>query len=132
MLKNKLFKEIIGMKWKNTLILPSLCVVVFGSVYFNLTKSNVPAYVEQAANRVESYLSSDYGPGDCKYSVAQGDKWKLNCLVSARSTVYEFTVLPSDQAPYSVARTFYLKADNDNARKSADQGLMQYLQIDTQ
>jgi hypothetical protein len=40
-------------------------------------------------------------------------------------------VYPSEKAPYGVARSFYLEALNDDAKQSAEQGLMRYLQINT-
>ncbi|QLP20805.1 hypothetical protein [Enterobacter roggenkampii] len=36
-----------------------------------------------------------------------------------------------ENAPYGVARSFYLEAINDDAKQSAEQGLMRYLQINT-
>lgn len=57
-------------------------------------------------------------------------KWQVICTVSGKDKFFEFTVMPSEQAPYPVARSFYLKANEENAEQAAQLGLMRYLQID--
>ncbi|WP_449547584.1 hypothetical protein [Lelliottia amnigena] len=116
---------------KHIFILMSLYIVVLSSAYATYVKNKTPSFVEEATLRVQSYLSKEYGPSECKSNVELDKKWKLRCLVIDKSESYEFTLLPSDLAPYSVVRSFYLKADNENSRNSASQGLMPYLQIDT-
>jgi hypothetical protein len=55
----------------------------------------------------------------------------IRCTHQARGKTFQFAVYPSEKAPYGVARSFYLEAINDDAKQSAEQGLMRYLQINT-
>lgn len=89
-----------------------------------------PAYVQDAVTRISSYLGNYYGPTDCSSKLTQDNKWEVICTVSGKDKSFEFTVMPSDKAPYPVARSFYLKANETNAEQAAQLGLMRYLQID--
>ena len=59
-------------------------------------------------------------------------RWELDCTNQAKGKSFQFAVYPSEKAPYGVSRSFYLEAINDDAKQSAEQGLMRYLQINTQ
>ncbi|STQ11921.1 Uncharacterised protein [Enterobacter cloacae] len=50
---------------------------------------------------------------------------------SVESKTFQFAVFSADKAPYGVSRPFYLEAINEDAKQSAEQGLMRYLQINT-
>lgn len=90
-----------------------------------------PEYIQAAESRVGSYLTSDYGVITCE-SVQINDKnWDMKCLNALKTRNFEFAVYPAEMAPYNVSRTFYLEALNKEARQSASQGLMEFLQINT-
>lgn len=89
-----------------------------------------PDYVQDAASRLSSYLGNYYGPTDCSSKITQERQWQVICTASGNDKSFEFTVLPSEQAPYPVSRSFYLKANEANAEQAAQLGLMRYLQID--
>ena len=90
-----------------------------------------PDYIQSAEVRVTSYLTSDYGRVACNSKKVDDQRWELDCLHQARGKVFQFAVYPSEKAPYGVSRSFYLEAINDEAKQSAEQGLMRYLQINT-
>lgn len=91
---------------------------------------NKPDYVRDAEERLISYLGNYYGPTDCSSRLTQNRQWQVICTASGKDKSFEFTVMPSDKAPYPVARSFYLKANETNAEQAAQLGLMRYLQID--
>ncbi|MCG5126378.1 hypothetical protein [Enterobacter mori] len=94
--------------------------------------NDAPEYIQSAESRVGSYLTSDYGRVACISRQKNEQRWELNCTNQAKGKSFQFAVYPSDQAPYGVSRSFYLEAINDDAKQSAEQGLMRYLQINTQ
>ncbi|WP_273961004.1 hypothetical protein [Enterobacter kobei] len=118
------------MRWRKIIALVTGILVGLCIAYASHTKNSNPNYVQEAIARVGSYLAKDNGPSECKGIATNEKKWKLTCIVLGEGRSYEFSVLPAELAPYPVARSFYLKADNENAQEAAKQGLMQYLQID--
>ena len=90
-----------------------------------------PEYLQSAEVRVGSYLTSDYGRVACNSQKVNEQRWELACTQRARGKTFQFAVYPSEKAPYGVSRSFYLEALNDDAKQSAEQGLMRYLQINT-
>ena len=90
-----------------------------------------PEYIQSTETRVGSCLTSDYGRVACNSKQVDDQRWELDCLHQARGKVFQFAVYPSEKAPYGVSRSFYLEAINDEAKQSAEQGLMRYLQINT-
>ena len=90
-----------------------------------------PEYIQSAEIRVGSYLTSDYGLVACGSKKVNDLRWELDCTHQEGGKTFQFAVFPSEKAPYGVARSFYLEAINDDAKQSAEQGLMRYLQINT-
>ncbi|HCR1891387.1 TPA: hypothetical protein ONC27_003065 [Enterobacter asburiae] len=90
-----------------------------------------PDYVQDAMTRVSSYLGNYYGPTECSGRVVHDGQWKLSCTIAKKGKSFGFSVMPAENAPYPVSRTFYLKADDVNSEEVAQFGLMKYLQIDT-
>ena len=115
-------------------ILPiALVVVSVGAVAgIGYTRTGAPEYIQSAEARVGSYLTSDYGRVACISSQKSEQRWELDCTNQAKGKSFQFAVYPSEKAPYGVSRSFYLEAINDDAKQSAEQGLMRYLQINTQ
>lgn len=110
-----------------------LAVVSVGAVAgMDYAWNDAPEYIQSAESRVGSYLTSDYGRVACISRQKNEQRWELNCTNQAKGKSFQFAVYPSDQAPYGVSRSFYLEAINDDAKQSAEQGLMRYLQINTQ
>lgn len=101
--------------------------IISGATWYTQRK---PDYVQDAMSRVGSYLGNYYGPTECSSKIIKEKKWQVICTVSGKDKFFEFTVMPSEQAPYPVARSFYLKANEENAEQAAQLGLMRYLQID--
>ncbi|WP_368543286.1 hypothetical protein [Enterobacter soli] len=98
----------------------------------NYAYNDKPEFMESAESRVGSYLTSDYGKVACTSTKINEQRWELDCLNQKRGKSFQYAVYPAEQAPYDVSRSFYLEAINDDAKQSADQGLMRYLQINTQ
>lgn len=90
-----------------------------------------PDYVQDAMTRVSSYLGNYYGPADCSTMMVHDEQWNLICTISTKGSSFEFYVMPAENAPYPVSRSFYLKAADVNSEESAQLGLMRYLQVDT-
>lgn len=109
----------------------SLVIVVIATACVSYSYNDKPTYLQAAETRVGSYLTSDYGRVSCESSKMSDERWNLHCLTHTSGQKFEYTVTPADKAPYAVSRPFYLEAVNDNARKSADRGLMRYLQINS-
>lgn len=110
----------------------ALVVVAVGAVAgMSYDWDNKPDYIQSAESRVGSYLTSDYGSVACNSTRMNEERWELGCVNKARAKTFQFAVYPSEKAPYGVSRSFYLEALNDDAKQSAEQGLMRYLQINT-
>lgn len=109
-------------------VIPGIAAIAVATTAFSLY-SNKPDYLKAAEERVSSYLTSSYGRVLCQSQKINDNAWAMNCLSSAKGTKFEFMIYPAERAPYSVARPYYIEAINDHAQQSADQGLMQYLQI---
>lgn len=116
---------------KKIIVLSLLGVVVAVGAAASIYSNEEPEYIQSAKSRVGSYLTSDYGRVECNSTQISEDRWELGCTNKARGKTFQFAVYPSEQAPYGVSRAFYLEAINDDARQSAEQGLMRYLQINT-
>ena len=116
---------------KKIIVLSLLGVVVAVGAAASIYSNEEPEYIQSAETRVGSYLTSDYGRVACNSKKVDDQRWELDCLHQARGKVFQFAVYPSEKAPYGVSRSFYLEAINDEAKQSAEQGLMRYLQINT-
>ncbi|HGG8743551.1 TPA: hypothetical protein ACJJXK_005209, partial [Enterobacter asburiae] len=110
------------------LITIMVMAIIFGSIWHAQSKPN---YVQDAVTRLSSYLSNYYGPTECSGVVSHKNLWNVKCAVKDKGKSFTFSVLPSDMAPYPVARSFYLKANDDESEEASRLGLMKYLQIDT-
>ncbi|MDR9890404.1 hypothetical protein O7047_09190 [Pseudenterobacter timonensis] len=95
------------------------------------SRSEKPEYLQAAESRVSSYLTSDYGRVTCESKPLTPQRWQLACLNAEKGLAFQYIVQPAEKAPYNVSRPFYLEATNGDAIKSAEQGLMRYLQINT-
>ncbi|MDW3573512.1 hypothetical protein N4235_21815 [Enterobacter asburiae] len=102
--------------------------IISGATWYTQRK---PDYVQDAMTRVSSYLGNYYGPTECSGRVVHDGQWKLSCTIAKKGKSFGFSVMPAENAPYPVSRTFYLKADDVNSEEVAQFGLMKYLQIDT-
>ncbi|MBF4111015.1 hypothetical protein [Enterobacter cloacae] len=110
----------------------ALLVVAVGAVVgMNVNWSGEPDYIQSAEARVGSYLTSDYGRVACNSKKIDDQRWELGCTNPSKGKTFQFAVFSADKAPYGVSRPFYLEAINDDAKQSAEQGLMRYLQINT-
>ena len=116
---------------KKMIALALLVVAVGAGAGIYSISNDEPEYIQSAETRVGSYLTSDYGRVACNSKQVDDQRWELDCLHQARGKVFQFAVYPSEKAPYGVSRSFYLEAINDEAKQSAEQGLMRYLQINT-
>lgn len=108
-----------------------LISLVAAVISFCHYENNEMVYLHDAKERTQSYLSSVYGPVECTGADIDGNNARLVCRGVKKNTLYEFRVLPSNRAPYDVSRSFYLEALNTQAKKSANEGLMRYLDINT-
>lgn len=104
-----------------------VAALITGSIWYAQSK---PDYVQDAATRLSSYLSNYYGPTECSGSIGDEHLWSVKCEVKDKGTSFTFSVLPSEKAPYPVARSFYLKAKSVESEEASKLGLMKYLQID--
>ncbi|EPH0496633.1 hypothetical protein R2533_003401 [Enterobacter asburiae] len=118
------------MKWNRNIVMASVILFVALTGGFIGYAQSEPDYVHDATMRLSSYLGNHYGPTECSSKIIKEKKWQVICTVSGKDKFFEFTVMPSEQAPYPVARSFYLKANEENAEQAAQLGLMRYLQID--
>jgi len=116
------------MKKRFATIIPGIAVIALATLAYHVY-STKPDYINAAEERVSSYLTSDYGQVSCQSQKIKEEIWQINCLNLTKGARFEFTVFPAEHAPYVVARSFYIEAVNDNAKQSAEKGLMQYLQI---
>ncbi|HDS9456336.1 TPA: hypothetical protein QH851_001034 [Enterobacter asburiae] len=117
---------------KKIMALALLVVAVGAAAGAHYAGNDTPEYIQSAETRVGSYLTSDYGRVACNSTKVNDQRWELDCTNQTRGKTFQFAVYPSEKAPYGVSRSFYLEAINDDARESAEQGLMRYLQINTQ
>lgn len=115
---------------RNIAAVSAMLAVALTVGFVSYAQSN-PAYVQDAETRLSSYLGNYYGPTDCSSKIIKNKQWQVICAVSGKDKRFEFTVMPSEQAPYTVSRSFYLEANEENAEEVAQLGLMKYLQIDT-
>ena len=118
-------------KMKKIIALALLAVAIGAVVGIRYAVNDEPEYIQSAEIRVGSYLTSDYGLVACGSKKVNDLRWELDCTHQEGGKTFQFAVFPSEKAPYGVARSFYLEAINDDAKQSAEQGLMRYLQINT-
>lgn len=104
-----------------------VAALITGSIWYAQSK---PDYVQDAATRLSSYLSNYYGPTECSGAVSNEHQWSIKCNIKDKGKSFTYSVLPSEMAPYPVARSFYLKANDDASEEASRLGLMRYLQID--
>ncbi|EQA1624997.1 hypothetical protein V5K00_RS23300 [Enterobacter asburiae] len=116
---------------KITVTIAATLAITFCSAFASYAYNSKPDYVQDAVSRLGSYLWNYYGPTECSSITIQDKRWQVNCIVSSNGKSFEFIVMPAEQAPYSVARSFYLKANDVNSKEAAQLGLMRYLQINT-
>jgi len=118
-------------KMKKLLSVAIAFIAVAATACVSYAYNNKPDFMESAESRVGSYLTSDYGKVSCTSTKIDEQRWELDCLNQKRGKSFHFAVYSAEQAPYDVSRSFYLEAINDDAKQSANQGLMKYLQINT-
>lgn len=116
---------------KITVIVAATLAIALAGALFCYKRSSKPDYVQDAASRLGSYLGNSYGPTVCSSKNIHDQQWQVICTISSKGKSFAFTVMPAQQAPYTVARSFYLKANDVNSAEAAQLGLMKYLQIDT-
>lgn len=116
---------------KKIIALALMAVAIGAVVGIRYAVNDEPEYIQSAEIRVGSYLTSDYGLVACGSKKVNDLRWELDCTHQEGGKTFQFAVFPSEKAPYVVARSFYLEAINDDAKQSAEQGLMRYLQINT-
>jgi hypothetical protein len=116
---------------KITVIVAAILAIAIAGALICYERSSKPDYVQDAVSRLGSYLGNSYGPTECSSKSIQDNQWQVICIVSDKGQSFAFTVMPAAQAPYSVARSFYLKVNDVNSAEVAQLGLMKYLQIDT-
>lgn len=116
---------------KITVIFAATLAIALGGAWVLYEHKGKPDYVQDAISLLDSYLGSYYGPTECLSKIVQDKQWQVTCIVSSKGKSFTFTVMPAEQAPYTVARSFYLKAKDVNSEEAAQVGLMKYLQIDT-
>lgn len=104
---------------------------VAGIAYGNLQNSKTPGYVLDAMSSVSNKMSYSFGITNCKANQHDVGQWDISCRSVNTPTPLTFTVQPSEKAPYLISTSFYLIAANDAAKKSADEGLLSYLLINT-
>jgi hypothetical protein len=75
-------------------------------------------------------MSYSFGISKCLPTAVKDGSWQIQCSSQKGSDPLQFVVYPAEKAPYDVATSFYLVADNDLARKNANEGLLSYLMID--
>jgi hypothetical protein len=110
----------------------ALLVIVAGATAcVSYSWNDKPEFIQSAEARVGSYLTSDYGKVACNSTKIDEQRWELGCINQAKGKNFQYAVYSADRAPYAVSRSFYLEAINDDAKQSAGQGLMHYLQINT-
>lgn len=118
------------MKRNRSMAAMSAILVVALTVGFVSYAQSKPDYVQDAATRLSSYLSNYYGPTECSGNIGDERLWSVKCEVKDKGKSFSFSVLPSEKAPYPVARSFYLKAKSVESEEASKLGLMKYLQID--
>lgn len=104
----------------SSLVIPVLLVVI--TVCWNKRE---PQYVENAHERVGSYLSYSYGPTDCNIKHDKGNNWVLDCKDVKGKNDFNYLVRSSEDEPGG----FYLTAISKDAKVNAGMDLMTYLDI---
>lgn len=104
----------------------SMCLVVIVTLFLN----SKPDFMDDAEERVGSYLTSLYGGISCSGVLTGENRWEMTCQNQSGQRSFIYTVIPGVNAPQPVSRSFYLIAKNKSARQSAGEGLMRYLPID--
>lgn len=118
------------MKWNRNIIIASAILITGIAGGFIVHKNSNPVYVQDAITRLSSYLSNYYGPTECSGIFSNEHLWSVKCSVKDKGKTFTFSVFPSKMAPYPVARSFYLKANDEKSEEVSELGLMRYLQID--
>jgi hypothetical protein len=80
----------------------SFVVLSMGSIGYMQSK---PDYVQMLLLDC-SYLSSYYGPTECSGAVSNEHQWSIKCNIKDKGKSFTYSVLPSEMAPYPVARSF--------------------------
>lgn len=106
-------------------------LLVAGIAYGSFHDGKTPDYVLDAMSSVSNKMSYNYGITSCKANQQDVDQWAISCSSVNTPNALTFTVQPSEKAPYDISTRFYLIADNDAAKKSANEGLMGFLMINT-
>lgn len=106
-------------------------LLVAGIAYGNFHDSKTPDYVRDAMDSVSNKMSYNYGITKCKANQHDVDQWNISCSSVNTPNALTFTVQVPEKAPYFISTSFYLIAANDAAKKSADEGLLSYLLINT-
>lgn len=106
-------------------------LLVAGFAYSSLSGGSEPDYVVDAVKAVSNKMSYNYGPSKCKASQRDVGAWSISCDSRHTPAALAFSVLPSEKAPYEVATSFYLVAENEVTKKSSNEGLLSYLMINT-
>lgn len=113
-------------------------MIVIGSLIFlislfvlSLIKHNhyfQPHFVTNAESRLQSYLSSSFGPTNCETEQYGKQKWKIVCQAKPKDQPFEYLVKNFD-GDTSDNGAFSLVALNDRAKINKNTGLLIYLNI---
>jgi hypothetical protein len=117
---------------KKKLFFALALIAIGATACVSYTFNNKPDFIQSAETRVDSYLTSEYGKVACNSTKINEQRWDLICTHKQKGKNFQYAVYSADRAPYTVSRSFYLEALNEDAKQSAERGLMKYLQINTQ
>lgn len=95
------------------------------------TSDSIPTFVQEAKASVSSKMSYSYGLSTCKVAQKDTTRWDMTCSSSATPSALSFIIQSADKAPYDVATSFYLIANNAPAKQASGEGLLSYLMINT-
>lgn len=108
-------------------------LLVAGIAYGSLGRDGSPDYVRDAVSAVSSKMSYSYGISKCKAtSPVNENSWSMVCLTGDEKKVLNFSVMSSEKAPYDVPTSYYLVANNKEAKKASGEGLLSFLMINTE
>jgi hypothetical protein len=106
-------------------------LLVAGIAYSNFNGGSEPDYLTEAMSAVSNKMSYNYGITRCTPEQHEVNKWTISCSSANTPTPFIFSVFPPEKAPYDVATSFYLIADNDVAKKYSNEGMLSFLMINT-
>lgn len=107
-------------------------LLVAGIAYGSLGMESRPDYVSDAVASVSSKMSNSYGMSKCKASPGNENSWSMICMTEDEKKVLNFSVMSSEKAPYDVPTSYYLVANNNEAKKASGEGLLSLLMINTE